>query len=875
MKHFRRTRIIALFLAVVMLLALLLPSVAAQTGTLEVNTAVRHKVCTALSAQAEAYYSGDYGYDILSSLAGVYAPDDSWQATQNNPLYSALQKLMTDTHTNQNVAYSGYSSNALATYWASTDAAAGTESYLYFYTDIDSADGAYTMNREHVWPKSKASYYQRGGGADLHHLRPSIAGVNSAKSNSTFGNQNGGGSAYKVNGEAVIWTGGGKLEVRDNVKGDVARILLYVYCRWGQPNLYSDVDSSKLPPLDSDDSSNSGARAIDSFDTLLEWMELDPVDDWEMMRNDQAENVQGNRNVFIDYPEYAWLMFGMDPPADFETPSGMAILNAHNWDEGDLLTEPTCTENGTMRFTCLDCGMTRDRQIPALGHEKGAATEQQPAACTEDGFINYICSRCGETLAEVQPATGHSFEGGVCSVCGHTVAVFQLTNTLADGDLVIVYNPSADAAMSSEIRNRDYRGYETVQPVNGCIYTESNAVVWTVSKEADGFVLTANDGTVLATDAANSVPAGGRFRVWQLSPAATEGCVYLLNNGDKYLEWNTKYADFASYYYTEEYESGLAMQIYTQLVCKHTDTELRSKDATCTESGYSDASFCVRCGAKLSDGTVIPPLGHDYADTVTAPTCESKGYTVHICSRCGDEYADALTPVLGHDLGSWVTVQQASCTQAGLRERKCSRCDYAETELLPASCCFSADYTDTPDTENWAHAGIDFCIGRDIMGSTKTETLTFEPGSTTTRAMIVSILYRLSGSPAVEYKPVFSDIADGKWYTDAVLWAHQAGVVVGYQDGTFGPNDLVTREQIAVILKGYTENVLGRPAEERAALTAFADADKLTWSNDAVQWAVAIGLISGKDGARLDPQGDATRAEVAAILMRYCTAYTE
>ncbi len=875
MKHFRLNRIIAMFLATVLLLALLLPSVAAQTGTLEVNTAKRHSVCTVLSEQAEAYYSGDYGYDILSSLAGVYAPDDSWQATQNNPLYSALQKLMTDTHTNQNVAYSGYGSNALATYWASTDAAAGTDSYLYFYTDIDSADGRYTMNREHVWPKSKASYYQRGGGADLHHLRPSIAGVNSAKSNSMFGNQNGGGKAYTVDGEAVIWTGGGKLEVRDNVKGDVARILLYVYCRWGQPNLYSDVASSKLPPLDSDDSANSGVRAIESFDTLLEWMALDPVDDWEMARNDQAENVQGNRNVFIDYPEYAWLMFGMDPPADLETPSGMAILNAHNWDDGVLVSEATCTENGLMHFTCLDCGLTRDRQIPALGHEKGAVAEQQSATCTEDGFIRYNCSRCGEALTELLPATGHSFESGVCTVCGHTVTTYQLTNTLSDGDLVIVYNPSANAAMSSEIRNKDYRGYETVQPEDGILYTESSAVVWTVSKEADGFVLTADDGTVLATNTANSVPAGGQFRVWQLSPAATAGCVYLSNNGDKYLEWNTKYSDFASYNYTEEYESGLAMQIYTQVVCKHTNIEPCSKEPTCTESGYSDALFCQDCGAKLTDGTVLPALGHNYTDTVTLPTCEAGGFTAHLCSRCGDGYTDTETPALGHDLGAWQTVNAASCTEDGLRFRECSRCDYAEAEILPAYCCFSADYTDTPDTENWAHAGIDFCIGRGIMGSTTAETLTFEPGNTTTRAMIVSILYRLSGSPAVEYTPVFSDIADGKWYTNAVLWAYQTGVVVGYQDGTFGPNDLVTREQMAVILKGYTQNVVGSPAEERADLSEFADADKITWSKDAMQWAVAVGMISGKDGSRLDPQGDATRAEVASILMRYCTAYTE
>lgn len=240
-----------------------------------------------------------------------------------------------------------------------------------------------------------------------------------------------------------------------------------------------------------------------------------------------------------------------------------------------------------------------------------------------------------------------------------------------------------------------------------------------------------------------------------------------------------------------------------------------------------------------------------------------------------------------HDRDDGVLISEATCTENGLMHFTCLDCGLtrdrqipalghekgAATEQQPATC--TEDYTDTPDTENWAHAGIDFCIGRGIMGSTATDRLTFEPGSTTTRAMIVSVLYRLSGSPEIAYSTVFPDIPNGKWYTNAVLWAQQNGVVVGYQDGSFGANDLVTREQMAVILKGYTQNVLGKPAEERTELTAFADADKVTWSKDAMQWAVAVGMISGKDGARLDPQGDATRAEVALILMRYCETYTE
>ncbi len=310
------------------------PMTQAATGALRSNTGTRDVVCTELSDQALRYYSGTYSFDRLSALPGRSSPTNSYTATVNNPLYTALHTLMEDTHTFYTV-YSGYKDESLATCWLKTDAEAGSDTYLYFYTDrLRSELSDTTLNREHVWPKSKASYKELNGGADLHHLRPSIASVNSAKSDHTFMDISDtayGRTTSNIEGKVVleILKDQSKVEVRDNIKGDIARILLYVYCRWEQPNLYSDVDTNYLPSLDSDDTANNGERAIENLDTLLRWCENDPVDQWEMGRNDQTENVQGNRNVFIDYPELAWLMFGMEPPENMSTPSGEAMAGQY------------------------------------------------------------------------------------------------------------------------------------------------------------------------------------------------------------------------------------------------------------------------------------------------------------------------------------------------------------------------------------------------------------------------------------------------------------------------------------------------------------------------------------------------------------------
>ncbi|MBR5618492.1 MAG: endonuclease, partial [Clostridia bacterium] len=302
------------FLSFVLVLALslsLLPAAEAKTGTLVSNTGTRHEVCTALSSQAQAYYTGNYTYDAVSGLAA------SSSAPMSSAMFSRLSTLMRTTMT-KTVSYS-----SLTSYWPKTDANNGSGNPVLFYSDEISGN----FNREHVWPKSRGSFKETNAGSDLHHLRPTNADINSTRGNMTMGNVKGVFTTYKtkaLNGGTVLWynTDADIVEVRDNIKGDVARILLYVWCRWQEPNLY---ENDPNPTIGSGDDANNGLKVIESLDTLLEWMELDPVDTWEMSRNDQCENVQGNRNVFIDYPEYAWLLFGLTPPSDYQTPSGEAM----------------------------------------------------------------------------------------------------------------------------------------------------------------------------------------------------------------------------------------------------------------------------------------------------------------------------------------------------------------------------------------------------------------------------------------------------------------------------------------------------------------------------------------------------------------------
>ena len=179
----------------------------------------------------------------------------------------------------------------------------------------------------------------------------------------------------------------------------------------------------------------------------------------------------------------------------------------------------------------------------------------------------------------------------------------------------------------------------------------------------------------------------------------------------------------------------------------------------------------------------------------------------------------------------------------------------------------------TDVTKNWAYPGIQYCVTHGIMGGMGDGT--FAPTGTTTRAQIVQILYNLEGTPAVSGTTPFTDLT-ANWYKPAILWAYQNNVVAGKSPTTFDPEGPVTREQIAVILTQYMFNVLKMERTWTPAdLSAFPDgANVSSWAKEAMQDAVALGLINGtkaSDGlVYLDPQGSATRQQVATILMNFC-----
>ena len=295
-----------------------------------------------------------------------------------------------------------------------------------------------------------------------------------------------------------------------------------------------------------------------------------------------------------------------------------------------------------------------------------------------------------------------------------------------------------------------------------------------------------------------------------------------------------------------------------ELHCDVTVDAINTKYASYSSSSY--ASF--RC---------VEAHEHSYTAVVTPPTCTEKGYTTHTCA-CGDSYVDTYTDALGHAWDSGKVTKQPTATETGIRTYACTRCGETKTESIPV---VSVDVTQmfTDVEKNWAYPGIQYCVTHGIMGGMGDGT--FAPTGTTTRAQIVQILYNLEGTPAVSGTTPFTDLT-ANWYKPAILWAYQNNVVAGKSPTTFDPEGPVTREQIAVILTQYMFHVLKMNRTWTPAdLSTFPDGAQVSgWAKEAMQDAVALGLINGtkaSDGlVYLDPQGSATRQQVATILMNFC-----
>ena len=227
----------------------------------------------------------------------------------------------------------------------------------------------------------------------------------------------------------------------------------------------------------------------------------------------------------------------------------------------------------------------------------------------------------------------------------------------------------------------------------------------------------------------------------------------------------------------------------------------------------------------------------------------------------------------GYTFGGWYTDKE--CTQAYDFSAKVTQSFtlYAKwTEGTTEPSDRKNQFTDVKDTD-WFYGDVQYAHENNLFeGISDTE---FGPNNPMTRAMLVTVLYRAEGEPSLEDEILgypFADVDAESWYGDAVYWARLHGIVNGYSDEEFAPDQEISREQIAAIMERYAD-FKGIATDEEGDLTQFADASRISdWAIGNVQWAVGAGLISGRDDGTVDPLGNATRAEVAAILHRFMEA---
>ena len=183
--------------------------------------------------------------------------------------------------------------------------------------------------------------------------------------------------------------------------------------------------------------------------------------------------------------------------------------------------------------------------------------------------------------------------------------------------------------------------------------------------------------------------------------------------------------------------------------------------------------------------------------------------------------------------------------------------------------CPAVVFTDV-NTALWYHKAVDYALENGIMSGMGGNT--FQPNGNLSRAMMVQILYNMEGKPAVVGQSTFEDVTAGAWYHDAIVWANANGIVNGLSHTAFGPNGNITREQMIAILYRYAQ-YKGLDISARTTVTAYADDEKISaWAKENVAWGVAVGLISGTGNNKLDPNGNATRAQIAQVMMNFCEA---
>lgn len=664
-------------------------------GSYILNWGSRGTAATFLSPNAEAFYSdNEISYSDLSLLSG----SSDAASVPNSALYAELQELMKSNHSYK-TSYDGTKELYKYTDCQNNDCTSdGAISSFYSGKGIGPKwDSGATWNREHTWPNSKGL-----GGSDendIMMLRPTSTTENGSRSNTAYGESSGFFDPNSVSGGTY------------NLHGDVARIALYVYVRWGNTGYMW-----------------GSSGVMESKEVLLKWMQEDPVDTWELGRNDAVESITGTRNVFVDYPELAFLLFNEEVPADMTTPSGEAF------NSGSAYTI-TATTNNAAYGTVSVSGKTINA-VPAEGYRASGCTVVSGSAsvtqngnaftvnaasdCTvqinfepkssvtvsflEDGSVasfRTVYSGDSVTLPDHTGAVpaDYTFVGWAETAVDHTETVPALLKTgssytveddtllyavysyvgessgtgiwtlvtdasiLSAGDqLVIAYNSKGVAAGEIVTASNPYMA--TVNTVfsddlNTIPALPADVVVLTLGGSEGAWTLANAGGQLLGATAAKKMAWDKGTTTWGISVANGNAAIQNTTAAYGSLEYNISSPRFTTYLAGSNQnapqlyvlDTGAGTTYYTTATsdtCQHDNTiNVPAKDATCTENGYTSGIFCDDCKTYLSGHTAVTAPGHSYTAEITPPTATTDGFTTYTCSACGDSYTGNTVPALG------------------------------------------------------------------------------------------------------------------------------------------------------------------------------------------------------------------------------------
>lgn len=669
------------------------------------NWGTRGEPATFLSPNAEAFYANT-SYEELATKDG----SSNIEVVNTSALYVALYQLMSNAHKNKT---SYEQTKHLFQYTDSQANGVNSTKISAFYSGEEVGpdwDSGKTWNREHVWPNSKGGSDDSDGGGinetDIIMLRPETMNNNSSRGNKAYGVSEG---YYFPN-----------LTDTYDVRGDVARVVLYTYVRWGSEE--SEVLKNMW----------GSEGVIESKDVLLDWMEIDPVDTWEMGRNDSVQSITGTRNVFVDYPELAFELFEEEVPADYSTPSGSASSTSYTITaqsdntaygtvsvNGNNITaypasgyqvadyqitsgSATVKQNGNVftvaassdctivitfkpaekyTVTIVENGVTQSAQqiqanqsftLPAFSGTlpEGYTFIGWALSSVENSATKPVVYAAGSSVKATSAMTFYAVASYFDEESGGTEMTWILVtdaSEIAEGSQVIIAAKDYDYAMSTEQKSNN-RGQAAITK-NSSSMTYDSAVQ----------ILTLHSGTI-----------DGTYAFYTGS-----GYLYAASSTNNHLKTQTTLNDNGSFEVSIKSDGTATLTAQGSNTRNLMQYNKSSSLFSCYGSNSQQFALCLYVG-KSSSGTTYYTTAwgckHINETPVdTAPTCTEQGYTTLYCADCGQElYVEDYVAALGHSYQSVVTAP--TFTTQGYTTHTCTACGDSYVD----------SYTTVTDVAGWS-----------------------------------------------------------------------------------------------------------------------------------------------------------------------------